>query len=162
MTYTMDDIAESKYVLGCRKEKQYKVIDVMLPDDWEIPAFLFPEDAVIFVDNDKEAKGFYFFTETKTFSDIYYVVRETIRVNKEKEEKLVILNQLQAQLQSYFDKISLSDFKKLTFISKDLLEVEETFETVGEPSKEVVPPLHKETPLVVKKTDVKNEEVPRP
>ena len=150
----MDEIAESEYVLGCRKEKQYKVIDVILPKDWEVPAFLFPEDAEIFVNNNKDDEGFVFFSETKTFSDIYYIVIETIRVNKEKEEKVTILNQLQADLQSQFDKLPLKEFKKVRVNISDS-KLHNMHGKVDEPIKE-------EQPSTIKTPIVKDEKIPRP
>lgn len=113
LAYSMDQISESPYVLGCRKQDKYKVIDVEIPTDWEFPAILFPENNTIFV-NAGNAAGFYMlFTEIKAFSDIYHLLMETVRYNQEMEEKLVLLNRYQAQLQKFFSELTLEDFKSL-------------------------------------------------
>jgi hypothetical protein len=109
----MDEISESPYVLGCRKQDKYKVIDVEIPIDWEFPAALFPENNVIFV-NASNVAGFYqLFTETKAFSDIYHLLMETVRYNQEMEEKLVHLNRYQVTLQKFFNELDLEDFRSL-------------------------------------------------
>ncbi len=113
LAYSMDQISESPYVLGCRKQDKYKVIDVEIPPDWEFPAALFPENNVIFV-NQGNAAGFYMlFTETKAFSDIYHLLMETVKYNQEMEEKLVMLNRHQATLQKLFNELDLEDFRSL-------------------------------------------------
>jgi hypothetical protein len=113
LAYSMDQILESPYVLGCRKQDKYKVIDVEIPPDWEFPAVLFPENNVIFV-NQGNAAGFYMlFTETKAFSDIYHLLMETVKYNQEMEEKLVMLNRHQATLQKLFNELDLEDFRSL-------------------------------------------------
>jgi hypothetical protein len=113
LAYSMDEISESPYVLGCRKQDKYKVIDVEIPADWEFPAVLFPEGNVIFV-NQGNAAGFYMlFSETKAFSDIYHLLMETVKYNQEMEEKLVLLNRHQATLQKFFNELDLEDFRSL-------------------------------------------------
>ena len=62
---------------------------------------------------------FMFFTEEKQFSDLYQIIMEIVRYNKEKDEKLVILNNLQVSLQKYFDQLSLTEFKKLKLVPSD-------------------------------------------
>lgn len=113
INYSMDQIAESPYVLGCRKQNQYKVIDAELPVDWEIPNRLFPADSTIFVNEGNSEALFIFFSETHQFSDIFRIINEIVVHNKEKEEKLVILNDLQVKLQTYFDQLPLHDFKRI-------------------------------------------------
>lgn len=113
LAYSMDEISESPYVLGCRKQDKYKVIDVEIPTDWEFPAVLFPDNNVIFV-NASSVAGFYqLFTETKAFSDIYHLLMETVKYNQEMEEKLVLLNRHQATLQKFFTELDLEDFRSL-------------------------------------------------
>jgi hypothetical protein len=119
LAYNMDQISESPYVLGCRKQEKYKVIDVALPADWEFPERLFPENSAIFVNNGAAPNIFMLFSETKQFSDIYHLLLEIVRHNKEKEEKLVILNNLQVELQQYFDNLPLADFKCVHFAKSD-------------------------------------------
>lgn len=113
ITYTMDQIGESPYVLGCRKQDKFKVIDVELPLEWEIPDRLFPENSPIFVNAGAVPSIFMFFSETKQFSDIYNTLIEIVRHNKEKEEKLIVLNALQVELQKHFDSMPLADFRQL-------------------------------------------------
>lgn len=113
ITYSLDQIAESPYVLGTRKQDKFKVIDVQLPVDWEIPAKIFPKDSKVFVDNGTMPQMFMFFTEELNFSDIYSIIEKTVRYNKEKEDKIVILNKLQVQLQKQFDELPLELFKLL-------------------------------------------------
>lgn len=115
LTYSMDQISESPYVLGCRKQDKFKVIDIELPADWDFPERLFPENSPIFVNQGTLPTIFMLFSETKQFSEIYFVLLETVRHNKEKEEKLIILNQLQMQLQKYFDELPLDQFKFVKF-----------------------------------------------
>ena len=111
----MDQISESPYVLGCRKQDKFKVIDIELPSDWEFPDRLFPENSPIFVNQGALPTIFMLFSETKQFSEIYFILLETVRYNKEKEEKLIVLNQLQMQLQKHFDDLPLNEFKNLRF-----------------------------------------------
>lgn len=118
----VDEIAELKYVLGVRKQDNFKVIDVKLPDDWEIPAKLFPEGTPIKIsESDNGSSILSFYTETEHFSDIYYIILDVIKYNKEKEEKITSLNQLQMLLQKYFEEMDLEQFKTVTITSKVVL-----------------------------------------
>lgn len=122
--YSMDQISESQYVLGIRKQDKYKVVDVILPDDWYFPDSLFPEKTNIFINQGQSAGHYSLFSEAEAFSDIYGLLLETVKFNQEAEEKLVILNKLQVKLQEYFDKLPLSKFKNLTFIVSGDLETD--------------------------------------
>lgn len=109
---TLDQITDSPYVLGVRKQDKFKVIDVQLQADWEIPEFLFPENTEIFINVDSSLCCF--FSEKKQFSDIFSIINEVIRYNQEKEEKIFILNKLQLELQHMFDEMGLNEFKTVT------------------------------------------------
>lgn len=120
----MDQIAESPYVVGCRKQEQFKVIDVILPSDWEIPSILFPEGCTVYVNDGTNPTTFLFFSETEQFSDIYYKLTEVATYNKEKEEKLILLSQLQVELQNKFDELPLSQFQQIRIVTVDGLKKE--------------------------------------
>jgi hypothetical protein len=111
---TIDQITESPYVLGVRKHEQYKVIDVQLQMDWIIPEYLFPEDTPYYMNEPNEKGICSFYSETKQFSDIYNIINEVVRYNKELEEKTLIFNKLQMELQKMFDTMDLNGFKTVT------------------------------------------------
>lgn len=138
LPYSMDQISESPYVLGCRKQDKYKVIDVEIPIEWEFPAILFPEGNTIFV-NAGQVAGFYMlFTEKNAFSDIYHLLMETVRYNQEMEEKLVLLNRYQAQLQKFFNELALEDFKTLKMSYGGIRRAPDN--SIGTPPEKPTPP----------------------
>lgn len=116
--FSVDQITESEYVLGIRKYQANKVIDVQLPNDWIIPDALFPKDTQILIGFDEGTRVFSFYSETKQFSDIFQVINEVVRYNKEIEEKSLIFNKLQSELQKYFEQLPLENFKLLTIGTK--------------------------------------------
>jgi hypothetical protein len=121
---TVDEISESQYVTGMRKEQSYKILDVRLPKNWEIPQIMFPEEGGIFVNiapaEYPEETAYFFFSPAKSFSEIYKKVIAVVTYNKELEEKLFIMNQMQRELQECFDQLPLEHFKKVKIIQPQI------------------------------------------
>jgi hypothetical protein len=117
--FNIDTITESMYVEGMRKQEGYKILDVMLPDGWEIPKRIF-EGTDINVNIKEDGRtvdvGYMFFSPTASFSDIYIKLIDVVTYNVELEEKLVIFNRLQKQLQDALDAYNLADFKQLKLV----------------------------------------------
>jgi hypothetical protein len=124
----MDVIGESPYVIGMRKDQGFRILDVILPKAWEVPPKLFPEE----IDPKTElnvginvnvsdsvytdAIMYLFFSPRKSFSQLYAKVMEVVTYNQELEERLVLLNKLQQELQVMFDTLPLKDLKKIKLI----------------------------------------------
>lgn len=138
---TADQILESPYVLGTRKQDNFKIIDIQFPAEWEFPDRLFPQNGGISISQGTAPDIFSFFSETKSFSDVYKVLSDVIRYNKEKEEKLLLLNKLQAELQRWFEELPLADFKQLRIARAQAA-------PTGQPTPPVVPAKVQPQPVV--------------
>jgi hypothetical protein len=125
----VDAISESPYVTGMRKDQGFKILDVVLPRAWEVPSTLFPAEidpatelnmginVNITESTYGDAAVYLFFSPRKSFSQLYAKVMEVVTYNQELEEKLVLLNRLQQELQGMFDTLPLKDLKKIRLVS---------------------------------------------
>lgn len=106
------------YLHGIRKHEDYFIIDLNFPPHWSIPNKPIENVGVKVYKTNDDGKVISFYTvfDKETCKTLIGVVKEVIKLNKEKEEKQNLLEEKRLELEKLFNANSLDSLKNMSFM----------------------------------------------
>ena len=121
------------YLHGIRKHEEYFIVDLSLPTNWSIPTKSIENVGIKVYKTTENIKiiSFYTIFGEEDCGRLMEVIREVIKLNKEREEKDSLLHEKRLELEKLFTSNNLDSLKNMSFIFNNGNEYYEKFENTG-------------------------------